>query len=106
MLLDGVDDLLRPGADLLFVPPLEHHAQQRLGARVPNQQPAVAGEPGFDPPMTAATAGMSQVDLLADADVQQHLRIRRQIAGEIGERPSGERDRPQDVERGTQAVAR
>ena len=57
--------------------------------------------------MTAATGrdGL-QVDLLADADVQQHLRIRRQIAGEIRQRPSGERDGSQDVERGTQAVAR
>ena len=57
--------------------------------------------------MTAATDGMVvQVDLLADADVEQHLWIRRQIAGEIGQRPSGEGDGPQDVERGTQAVPR
>src|SRR5713101_8449130 len=31
MLLDDVDDFLRPDADLVLMPAFEHHAQERLG---------------------------------------------------------------------------
>ena len=46
MPFDCLDNLLRPGADLLFVAPLEHDAKQWLRARIANQQPAVTGEAG------------------------------------------------------------
>src|SRR5471030_1196408 len=45
--LDRLDDFLRPGADLVFVAPFDHHAEQRLGARVPHEQPPLAGDPRF-----------------------------------------------------------
>src|SRR4029077_9534308 len=47
--LDDVDDFLRPAVDLVLTFALEHHAQQRFGAGVANQQPPLAGDPRFDP---------------------------------------------------------
>ena len=56
--------------------------------------------------MAAATAGtVCEIHLLAHAHVQQHLRVGRQIGREVRERPAGQRDRPQHVERRAQAVA-
>src|SRR3954451_2493178 len=42
MLLHHVDDLLRPAANLVLLLAFEHHAQQRLGARVADEQPPLA----------------------------------------------------------------
>ena len=65
-------------------PAFEHDAQQRLGARVADQQPALAGEPRFDARRsTSAMAGhRCQIAPLAHADVDQHLRIGHQLAGQ------------------------
>ena len=48
LLLHGVDDFLCPRVDFGVVFSFEHHAQERLGARVSDEQPAVVLEPGFD----------------------------------------------------------
>src|SRR3990170_4942706 len=45
---DRGSDLGRPPLDLLLIPALEHHAQQRLGSRVAHQQPPLAGELSLD----------------------------------------------------------
>src|SRR5690242_15593894 len=39
-----IDDLLGPAADLVLLLSLEHHAQQRLGSGVADQQAALAGD--------------------------------------------------------------
>src|SRR4030095_2025131 len=46
---DDVHDLLRPTADFLLMLPFEHHAQQRLGARVAHQQTPLSGNARLDP---------------------------------------------------------
>ena len=48
LLFDGVGDLVRPAVNLLLVPSLDHHAEQRFGARVAHEQPPLAGEPLLD----------------------------------------------------------
>src|SRR6185436_5727084 len=45
VLFDRVGDLIRPRRNLALVLPFDHDAQQRLGARVANQQPPVARQP-------------------------------------------------------------
>ena len=107
MLLDDVDDLLRPAADLVLVLAFEHHAQQRLGARVAHEQPALAGDARFDardrrrrpPARSADRPSRARARSAAPADRSSRS------DGEIGERPAGQRDRPQHVQRRAQAVA-
>src|SRR4051812_47265315 len=48
VLLDGVHDLARPGADVLLVLAFEHDAQQRLGPRVADQEAPFAREALLD----------------------------------------------------------
>src|SRR4026209_379442 len=47
-LLYCAGDLGRPSLDLVLVPSLEHDPQQRLGARIPDQQPSVSAQSLFD----------------------------------------------------------
>jgi hypothetical protein len=48
MLSGDVDDFLAPLANLAFVLPLEHHAQERLGAGVAHEETARAFQPLLD----------------------------------------------------------
>src|SRR5262249_54959008 len=48
MLLHHVHDLLRPAADLVLALAFEHHAQQRLGAGVADQEPPLPGDARLD----------------------------------------------------------
>ena len=58
VLLDDVDDFLGPGADFMIVAAFEHHAQQRFGARIADQQAALAlWTRASTSAMAAATAG-------------------------------------------------
>ena len=83
----GIDDFLPPPADLGLVLPFEHDAQQRLGAGVAHEQPAVAGEPRLDRRHDRRHRGHRlQIDLLLHAQVHQHLRIGRQLRRQVGER--------------------
>ena len=66
------------------MPAFQHDAKQRLGPGVAHEQPALTGQLRFD----ARNGGGDgrdggQIHSLAHAHVQQHLRERRQIAGEI-----------------------
>src|SRR5438105_2491056 len=45
---DRVDDLLPPPANLRLILAFEHHAQQRLRAGVPHEEPAVSSEARLD----------------------------------------------------------
>ena len=86
---------------------LEHDAQQRLGARVADQQPAMADQAAIRrASMTSAMAGTRrQIASLAHADVDQHLRIGHQLSGQRRQRPSGDGHHPQHAQRRGQAVA-
>jgi len=48
VLFDDVDDLLSPPPNLALIAPFEHHPQERLGARIPDEQPTAAGQLGLD----------------------------------------------------------
>ena len=48
MLFHGIDNLLSPLSNLVLILPLQHHAQQRLGAGVAHEQPAAAFEARLD----------------------------------------------------------
>src|SRR5262245_17408001 len=45
--LDGIRDFIRPAVDLRSIAPLQHDAQQRLGARIADEQPTVTDEARF-----------------------------------------------------------
>src|SRR6185503_5764573 len=106
MALHHVDDLLRPRADFVLVLAFEHHAQERLGAGVADEQTPVPGDARLDAGDRSRHLGHAlQVRLLAHADVEENLRKGGEIAGEAGQRAAGERERPQHVQRRAQAVA-
>ena len=85
----------------------QHDAQERLGAGVPDEEPALAGDARFDArDRIGDCRDRLQFHAFADAHVQQHLREGRQVRREIGQGAAGERDGPQNVQRGAQTVAR
>src|SRR4051812_13424495 len=47
LLLHDVDNFLCPGLDLVLVLAFDHPPQQRLGARIADQNPPLAMNPGF-----------------------------------------------------------
>ena len=54
----------------------EHHAQQRLGARIADEQPALARNARLDARDGCRDRRHArEIDLLADANVQKHLRV-------------------------------
>src|SRR5438445_7785435 len=46
--LHHIHDFLRPSANLVLPFAFEHHAQQRLGARVAHEEPALPGDARLD----------------------------------------------------------
>src|SRR5687768_14685675 len=101
VLADRIDDLLTEPADLGLVPAFQHHPQQRLGARIPHEQPPLSCKMLFDARHDAGDfRNRLEVHLLLNAQVHEHLRIRRQIRRQVGEGTSRRRHRPKDVERG------
>ena len=84
----------------------EHDAQQRFGARVPDEKPALARNARFHAGDRVGHCRHGvQFHLFAYAHVEQHLRIRGQVGREVGQRSSGERHCPKHVQRGTETVA-
>ena len=56
--IDGVDNLPAPPVDLLQILSFQHHAQERLGARIAHEQASIAAECRSTSAMTAATSGI------------------------------------------------
>ena len=68
MFFDDIDDFLRPRADFVLVPAFEHHAQERLRARIADEQTALAVHARFDARDGGSNGGdRRQVDLVAAA---------------------------------------
>src|SRR5262245_11058787 len=88
--LDSIDDFLGPLPDLVLVLSLEHHAQQRFGARVAHQQAPAAFEALLDARDRLRDGhDRGQIDLVADSRVQENLRIAHEIVRQFAERAAG-----------------
>ena len=107
MFLDDVDDLLRPGADLVLV--LALRASRAAAARCLSSGRAAG--PGRRRALRRARWRRRRRARSSDRPSRARARSAApadsvvEIGGQIGERPAGQRDRPQHVQRGAQAVA-
>src|SRR5688572_10615071 len=105
--IDGIDNLLRPTIDLLQVLSLEHHPEKRFRARVTDEQPAVATKSLFDLPHDGDDVGdLLEIRPFTYAYVQQHLRVRREIVGQVRQFSSARGHCPKHAESGDKAVSR
>ena len=105
MFLHRINNLLAQPPDLAFIPAFEHDAQERLGAGISHQQPAVASQVRLDALDDGGHAGNRlEIDLLLHAQVHEDLRVRRQIRCQLSERPPRRRHRAQHVERRGEAI--
>src|SRR6516225_11840810 len=105
--LHRVHNLLRPGPDLLLILALEHHAEQRLSPRVAHEQAALPGHARLDAGNRVGHGGHGpQFGFLADSNIEEHLRIGREIACELRQRPSRQRNGSQHIQRRAEAVTR
>src|SRR3982751_2795268 len=102
---DRIGDLVGPAVNLLLVLAFDHDAQQRFGAGIADQQAALPGELRFHAVHHLRDRGhRSQVRLMLDAGIDQHLRIRHQLPREIGQLAAGIRHDAQHVQRGRDTV--
>ena len=110
---DRSDDLHQPLGDQLrdaFGLGLDHHADERLGAGGAHEDAALAAQElllvrdgGLE--RIARHDGLLHAAVVADDDVQQHLRVLRAVGGEHGRALAGEREDLQELERGELTVA-
>src|SRR5205809_860424 len=106
MFFHRIHDFLRPRSNLVLVLAFQHDAEQRLGSGVPHEQTALAVDARLDAPDDFRDCRYrAELHFRTDADVEQHLRVAHQVAGEVAERSAGQRHGPQDVERRAEAVA-
>src|SRR5262249_5925261 len=98
-------NLFSPLPDLSVVLPFDHHPQQRLGTRIPDEEAALTADPALDlRNRRRHSRNGVEIHLLPHGNIQQHLRIAHQIGREVAQRATRHRDRPEDVERRTEAV--
>ena len=110
---DRSNDLHQPLGDQLrdaFGLSLDHHADERLGAGGAHEDAALAAQElllvrdgGLE--RIARHDGLLHAAVVADDDVQQHLRVLRAVGGEHGRALAGEREDLQELERGELTVA-